>query len=49
MFGSWLDERKPNWKTYLEDAPEYVISETGHSREELEQILNILHEHRIIN
>lgn len=45
----WLDERKPNWKLYLEDAPEHLISRTGLDRGELERILDILHEERIIN
>lgn len=46
----WMsDYKKPQWKTYLEDAPEYVIQETGLSREKLQQVLATLHEHRIIN
>lgn len=39
----------PNWETYLADAPEYVIQETGLSREKLKQVLNVLYEHRVIN
>lgn len=41
--------KAPNWETYLEDAPEYVIQETGLSREKLKQVLDVLHDHRIIN
>jgi len=42
-------EPAPQWKTYLNVAPNYVIEETGLSREKLGEILDILHEHRIIN
>lgn len=49
MFGSWRIERKPNWKIYLEEAPDYVIRQTGLTKEELEKVLDVLDEHRIIN
>jgi hypothetical protein len=45
----WEPERRPVWKIYLQDAPESVIEKTGLEKEELEKILDILHEHRIIN
>lgn len=45
----WEPERRPIWKIYLQDAPESVIEKTGLEKEELEKILDILHEHRIIN
>lgn len=48
-FGSWFEDKKPVWKIYLNDAPQSIIDETGLSREELEKILDILHENRIIN
>jgi hypothetical protein len=41
--------REPQWKAYLEDAPESVIKETGMSRKELQKTLEVLYEHRIIN
>lgn len=41
--------RKPQWESYLEDAPESVIQETGLSREKLKQVLEIVYENRIIN
>lgn len=40
---------KPNWESYLEDAPDYVIDETGLSREKLQKVLSILYKNRIIN
>lgn len=48
QFG-FLDYKKPQWKTYLDDAPNYVIEETGLSREKLEQVLEVLYDHRVIN
>lgn len=48
-FGTWFDVRKPQWQTYLEDAPESVIRKTGLTRKELKKTLDVLHEHRIIN
>lgn len=48
MLSGWK-YKEPSWETYLENAPEYVIQETGLSREKLKQVLDILHENRIIN
>lgn len=44
-----LRYRKPSWETYLEDASDRVIEETGLSREKLKKVLEVLYEHRIIN
>lgn len=49
FFGNDYDKRKPVWKIYLDDAPEHVIRQTGLSRKELENVLQVLDEHRIIN
>lgn len=48
MLSGWKYQA-PNWETYLENAPESVIKETGLSREKLKQVLETLYEHRIIN
>lgn len=42
-------QQTPQWKKYLEDAPNFVIEETGLSREKLDKILSVLYDHRIIN
>lgn len=49
MTAWWMDERKPAWKIYLDEADETVIKQTGLSREKLKNVLDILHEYRIIN
>lgn len=48
MLKGWT-YNKPNWETYLENAPESVIKETGLSRDKLKQVLNVLYESRVIN
>lgn len=49
QFGTWFTYRRPQWEIYLEDASESVIEETGLTREQLKRVLDVLHEHRIIN
>lgn len=49
MFGTWMDYRTPTWETYLESTPQFVIDQTGLTKEELKKVLEILHEHRVIN
>lgn len=49
MFKSWSNEHRPLWIDYLEEAPDYVIEETGLTKEQLKQILQVMYEHRIIN
>jgi transcription initiation factor IIE alpha subunit len=49
MFKIWEDTRKPLWDRYLEEAPNYVIDETGLNREELRKVLQVLYDNRIIN
>lgn len=49
LFGTWGELDEPIWKKYLDDAPNSIVVETGLSRDELEKILDILYEHRIIN
>lgn len=49
QFGSWFDIKKPQWESYLDEADEDVINQTGLTREKLKQVLEVLHEHRIIN
>ena len=48
MLDGWKYKR-PGWETYLEDAPEDVIRETGLSREKLKQVLEVMYDNRIIN
>jgi hypothetical protein len=48
IWNPWKLERA-NWETYLEDCPESVIRETGLSREKLKQVLQVMHDHRVIN
>lgn len=46
---TWVHDNKPTWETNLEKASESVVEETGLSREQLQDILNVLYEHRVIN
>lgn len=47
-YGGWFSYVPPKWKEELKYAPEYVIEDTGLERRELERILEVLHEHKII-
>lgn len=49
MLRPWEIENEPVWKKYLRDTNDYVIGQTGLSRKKLEEVLDVLHEHRIIN
>jgi hypothetical protein len=45
----WDTKHKPLWKSYLDDAPNHVIEETGLTKEQVENVLQVLYDHRIIN
>lgn len=50
MLKPWNHKHKPLWKTYLDNMPDYIIEEEiGLSKEQLEKVLDVLYEHRVIN
>lgn len=48
-FGFLKEDDLPQWQVYLERASDYVIDQTGLSREKLKEVLDVLYENRIIN
>lgn len=49
VFNVWENEHRPLWKSYLEEASDYVIEQTGLTKEQLKDVLQVMYEHRIIN
>lgn len=49
LFGGWATDSRPNWKKQLEESPDYIIRQTGLSREELDRVLEVLYQERIIH